>query len=279
MSDKRKGKQLSNKQHMMRWHMDSAKLKETGISYMPSENLNRATCCFEAQNFEQSKHTIIYWDCVHLRWVEWIEKHSELVDGLYAKKDEDETFVFANDTGYEMFRCPANKEERLAKMQMPSHYFIEGEHKDAYVLKNLKTNYEYFIRFNDKSNGLSHGLKEWFARYRPDEAPGILLEFVFPQDFPSGPPFVRVIRPRFQQWTGHITIGGSICTPMFTISDSTGSWQSDYKAEGVLQFLQQLFSDGGARVDMQNGYDYTEREAQEAFNRVNRDHGWNNKSV
>lgn len=32
------------------------------------------------------------------------------------------------------------------------------------------------------------------------------------------PPFVRVVRPRFQFRTGHVTIGGSICMELLTLS-------------------------------------------------------------
>lgn len=39
---------------------------------------------------------------------------------------------------------------------------------------------------------------------------------IFPPNFPFAPPFIRVIRPRFMFRTGHVTIGGSICTEMLT---------------------------------------------------------------
>jgi len=32
------------------------------------------------------------------------------------------------------------------------------------------------------------------------------------------PPFVRIIRPRFRFLTGHITVGGSICLQVLTVS-------------------------------------------------------------
>ncbi len=62
------------------------------------------------------------------------------------------------------------------------------------------------------------------------------MQFLFPRDYPFSPvcilffvlnrkqssrlllqPFVRVIRPRFKFLTGHITIGGSICTQVSEI--------------------------------------------------------------
>jgi len=44
----------------------------------------------------------------------------------------------------------------------------------------------------------------------PDQC--IVIRLVFPSDYPARPPYVRVIRPRFKFRTGHVTIGGAICT-------------------------------------------------------------------
>ena len=44
----------------------------------------------------------------------------------------------------------------------------------------------------------------------------IVLSVSFPSSFPAQPPYVRVIRPRFAFRTGHVTIGGSICTEMLS---------------------------------------------------------------
>jgi ubiquitin-conjugating enzyme E2 Q len=44
----------------------------------------------------------------------------------------------------------------------------------------------------------------------------ITLHVTFPPNFPFSPPFIRVVRPRFAFRTGHVTLGGSICTLMLT---------------------------------------------------------------
>jgi len=46
----------------------------------------------------------------------------------------------------------------------------------------------------------------------------VMLEVLFPHDYPSCPPFIRVVYPRFHQYTGHITLGGSICIKSLTKS-------------------------------------------------------------
>jgi ubiquitin-conjugating enzyme E2 Q len=46
----------------------------------------------------------------------------------------------------------------------------------------------------------------------------VVMEFTFPPHFPFAPPFCRIVRPRFAFHTGHVTIGGSICTELLTMS-------------------------------------------------------------
>jgi hypothetical protein len=103
-----------------------------------------------------------------------------------------------------------------------------------------------------------------------DDCDKKLCNISFQPDFPGSPPFVQVIRPRFQQWTGHVTIGGSMCTELLTGS----GWKPDISAMGLMLQLQNNLVEGGAKVDTYNVHDYTKVEALEAFKRVARDHGW-----
>ena len=96
------------------------------------------------------------------------------------------------------------------------------------------------------------------------------LRIAFPSSYPSAPPYIRVLRPRFVYRTGHVTIGGSICTEMLT---SVG-WSSTMTVESVLLGIRANMLVGGARIDTSNRRDYSEAEAREAFNRMKRDHGW-----
>jgi ubiquitin-conjugating enzyme E2 Q len=98
----------------------------------------------------------------------------------------------------------------------------------------------------------------------------IVLHVAFPATYPFAPPFCRVIRPRFQFLTGHVTIGGSICTELLT----NKGWSSANTVEAVLVSIRAQFLEGGARLDMNNRTDYTEHEAKNAFDRMVRTHGW-----
>jgi len=124
----------------------------------------------------------------------------------------------------------------------------------------------YLFNFDEKAQ-----IKDDLDLYK--EATGkdkVLLEVTFPFHYPAGPPFIRVVYPRFHQYTGHITIGGSVC-----IKDLTSSgWNSKYELFPFIIMIRNLLLEGGALIDMDNLSEYTEQEASEAFNRVARQHGW-----
>jgi len=81
---------------------------------------------------------------------------------------------------------------------------------------------------------------------------------------------LRVVYPRFHQYTGHITIGGSVC-----IKDLTASgWNPKYSLSSFIIMIRNLLMEGGALIDMGDLSDYTETEAREAFQRVALAHGW-----
>lgn len=100
------------------------------------------------------------------------------------------------------------------------------------------------------------------------------VEISFPttgQKYPFTPPFVRVVSPRFQFHTGHITVGGSFCIELLTQQ----GWSSVYKIESLLVQLKALVLAGGARLDEKKwNINYDVREAKGAFTRVARQHGW-----
>lgn len=104
----------------------------------------------------------------------------------------------------------------------------------------------------------------------------IMLHVTFPRDYPHEPPFARVVQPFFQFHTGHVTVGGSICTEHLTRQ----SWSSDTTITELMMMLQELLIQGKARVDFGSAHhpDYTQQytfdEARYAFTRVATDHGW-----
>ena len=103
------------------------------------------------------------------------------------------------------------------------------------------------------------------------EPSAVKLEVRFDGGFPSSPPFVRVITPRFAFHTGHVTIGGSICMAELTSS----GWNPEFTIECVLNMILSAMLDGNATLHATHAArPYSLHEAQMAFNRVASQHGW-----
>ncbi|KAK6342802.1 hypothetical protein TWF718_008189 [Orbilia javanica] len=107
----------------------------------------------------------------------------------------------------------------------------------------------------------------------------VVLELRFGANFPTTPPFVRVIKPRFLPFMngggGHVTIGGAVCLEMLT---GTG-WDSKTTIESILMNVRlammstdpkpaKLEAGGGG------GRSYGVAEAVSAYLRACRTHGW-----
>jgi len=99
----------------------------------------------------------------------------------------------------------------------------------------------------------------------------VLMEIIFSSRYPHYPPFLRMVYPRFHQYTGHITIGGSICVQELTVS----GWKNTFQLPSFLIMIRNLLLEGGALIDMDNAHhDYSQSEAEEAFLRVAKQHNW-----
>lgn len=99
----------------------------------------------------------------------------------------------------------------------------------------------------------------------------INLEIRFKERYPFEAPFVRIIHPRFKFRTGHITLGGSICTELL----SPSGWTPIIQTEKLLFHIKQLLVDGGAELDLDNCHKkYELKEAETAFKRMLQTHNW-----
>ena len=117
----------------------------------------------------------------------------------------------------------------------------------------------------------------------------VVLEIRYGKDYPMTPPFVRVIRPRFLNFSegggGHVTAGGAMCMELLTNS----GWSPANSIESVLlqvrmamcnleprparlQEAMRASSHGGYRNENYN--DYHIGEAVEAYKRAASAHGW-----
>jgi hypothetical protein len=203
---------------------------------------------------------------------------------LKAEKQEYEClkFEFEGDVGYQACTPDATEVyDRLYRDKSKgmighscfplgnTYYRAEIDSDGNITQENLQTGTKRSVR-PILHDALHDDIIKWFAKHGNGKIPGVHLKVYFYDSFPNSPPFVRVVAPRFMQWTGHITIGGSMCTELLT---STG-WNTNMSAMGFLLQLKSNIMEGNAKVDMSTKHEYTEMEALEAFNRVARDHGW-----
>ena len=124
---------------------------------------------------------------------------------------------------------------------------------------------------------LAQQLDQWQSLSK--QAPVIVLDIRFPVDYPKTVPFVRVVRPRFQWRTGHVTIGGSFCTELLTPS----GWRP-MCIQTLLLTICDMLREGKAKIQLRGDEhcayplkDYSEVEAKSAYERVALFHGWSTR--
>uniref|UniRef100_A0A6C0E8J8 UBC core domain-containing protein n=1 Tax=viral metagenome TaxID=1070528 RepID=A0A6C0E8J8_9ZZZZ len=97
------------------------------------------------------------------------------------------------------------------------------------------------------------------------------LEFNFNENYPFEPPFIRVVYPRFNFKTGHVTIGGSICMELLT----NQGWDPTTSISTVVTYVKSAILEGDGRIDHVNYKNkYNIYEARQAYDRMLKTHGW-----
>ena len=115
--------------------------------------------------------------------------------------------------------------------------------------------------------------KDLFTDFDKYNINAVEFEILLPESYPFEPPFIRIVSPRFEFLSGHITRGGSICMELLTKQ----GWTSSVSIDKVLLMIKQNMMDGNARIDSRMlGKVYGYREAVEAYDRMLRNHPeWN----
>jgi len=195
----------------------------------------------------------------------------------------DEWEAEANDDGYtacdsdkaaaeEMVKQFAGDGTPGASLQLAREIQALSKEPEAYGFRaepvgdNL---YVWSVVLEGFEDPLDSDLDAWAGR--TGKAKGVHMRMVFPADYPMTPPFVRVLYPRFQFMTGHITSGGSVCMQLLTRS----GWLPTNTVESVLvQIRTEIASDPKARLDLASDHEYDEVEARRAFDRMCAKYGW-----
>ena len=147
-----------------------------------------------------------------------------------------------------------------------------------------------------EGRALNDDLRRWAAANptKAEHGAAMTFEVGFPREYPAAPFFLRLVRPRMQMYTGHVTAGGAICIQALTQGTAPSCWQQAFSVQGILQLVATNLLDpervmvrtrtgpggmsGPARVDFRlASSEYGEGEARAAFARMLEHHrtsGW-----
>ena len=149
-------------------------------------------------------------------------------------------------------------------------YMLKQLDKDCIIQENLDTNTVRMIR---KSHGSLHNdMQTWFDKYGNGRTSGVHVQLTFSDEFPNLPPFARVVCPRFNFQTGHITSGGSFCSKLLHITHDSDGWNSNMNPISLLRQLRNNIIEGSGSIDLFCKFDYTAKEAREAYDRTPYNH-------
>lgn len=125
------------------------------------------------------------------------------------------------------------------------------------------------LNFYNISDNFRRDFDVYMARYGRERI--MVFEIRFNGNYPSEPPFIRIVRPRIALRSGHVTVGGSICAEGLT----KDGWNQQRSVENVLVEVFVNLAAGDASLDIAGSkWDYMLCEAQEAFRRSAATHGW-----
>lgn len=148
-----------------------------------------------------------------------------------------------------------------------------GRGWSAEMQKESLKNWIVKITGFDKGSSLEGDMNAWAKKHGRE--PAIVLEMTMHKEYPYRPPFIRVLRPQFVQYTGHVTLGGSVC--MLPLTDE--GWNPSFDIEAIIEMVRANICDkeSKAKVQIDVNTDYALHEAREAFQRLVSQHGWKHK--
>lgn len=209
-------------------------------------------------------------------------------DEEFDDEEFDDGFDDDDELGLTFEKPEAKKEKKAPEPEIDTSKFIIPTGYEASCVQAILQEYKSILKMDAKERGfdaepVNNNIGEWEIKlydfpkdedlYRDMQSMGIdyiTLRVLFPPNFPFYPPFLRVLRPRFAFRTGHVTIGGAICTHVLT----NDGWTSAYRLPQILVDVRAMMISGKGRLDKSNRSDYTEYEALDALRRLLATHGW-----
>ena len=160
------------------------------------------------------------------------------------------------------------------RLQMDFEEAQKAGGEQGYTIELINNDYELWsIKFH-KFDGLPiyNDMQEYKRKYGRDY---LELIFTFPPNYPNIAPFVRVHRPRFVMYTGHVTIGGSICMGSLTFK----GWTPTRTISSLISEVFALMMSGEAgdkppKLDLSTDEPYDLPGAIDGFRRSAEKHKW-----
>ncbi|GFT94469.1 ubiquitin-conjugating enzyme E2Q-like protein CG4502 [Nephila pilipes] len=158
---------------------------------------------------------------------------------------------------------------RLMKEYQEITKYSRSMEKPPFVVELVDDNlYEWNVKLYqiDPESDFYHDMQEADIGH-------VLLNMVFPENFPFSPPFMRVISPYVEK--GFVMEGGAICMELLT----PRGWASAYTIEAVvMQFAASLVK-GQGRIarKCKNGKEFNRKSAEASFRSLVKTHdkyGW-----
>lgn len=156
-------------------------------------------------------------------------------------------------------KCAQRLVREFVKLKNNNIGYTINVNKNDLTLWNLSLN-QFDEQYNICKDMIKHNINE------------IVLGMRFNGDYPMSPPFIRIIRPRIQPLTGHITSHGVICMELLTKS----GWSPACSIETLLVIIKSEIIEGDGRLDMTNTNDYDYNDAKQSFVNMCKIHKWEN---
>lgn len=149
-----------------------------------------------------------------------------------------------------------------------SEHFKNGVY--SIELRDGDNLYEWWVKLYkvDSDSALSTDLRTLATEHKQDH---ILFHFLFNENFPCEPPFVRLVSPTVSN--GYVLGGGAICMELLTKQ----GWSSAYSIESLILQIAATLVKGKARIQFEAKAQYSLARAQQSFKSLVQIHaksGW-----
>lgn len=225
-----------------------------------------------------------------------------LADSIKITNIEDDEIQRAIDASMEQERLEKEEMERIIQESIKSAKDEEDKRDEEiakkkrkrptrnvnkiimFDLSEIKETKEIELFINNKKHNIKietdladDNIQHWIVTFHtgPELWGTMQWDLKFTEQYPAKPPKIRVIKPYFKPYTGHITYGGAICNPLLVTGQG---WNPETEMLPLFIALinGMIDTDSPAKLKDENDevVEYSERQAEAARQRYYKNHGW-----